>query len=140
MSSVDMRSANFLRMISTRLATTQQARIRHSCALLIVAFVLHTIVDPALTYLAVVQFEVAYETNPFMRQWLAAGPIPFILIHVPMYAFCGVALILLRWFYRTATEWEQYVIYSVSMIGFSGLICWGILLAVNGVRVLWLGM
>lgn len=126
--------------ITTRLATTQQARIWHSCALLIVAFFLHTVVDPALTYLAVVHFEVAYETNPFIRQWLAAGAIPFIFIHFPMYVFCGVALISLRWFYRTATEWEQYVIYSVSMIGFSGLICWGILLALNGVRVLWLGM
>lgn len=128
------------RVISNRWATTQQTRIRHSWWLIIVAFCLHVIVDPALTYLAVAHLDLAREANPFIRYWLTAGTVPFVLIHLPMYVFCGISLVIVRRLYRSATVREQVIMYRLSVVGFSGLILWGILLSLNALRVIWLGI
>jgi len=121
-------------------ATTEAERIRHSCVLLAVAFCLHTVADPALTYLGVVHFEVATEANPFIEQWLQAGLWPFIAIHLPVYALGAGSIVCLRWLYQAATPREQELMYYSSMIGFSGLILWGAILILNSLFVLWIAL
>ena len=118
------------------LATTETTRIRQSSLLLAVALCLHTVVDPALTYLAVVHLQVALEANPFINRWLQAGLGPFVAIHLPVYALGGAAIVTLRWLYHTATPREQ----ELSVIGFSGLLLWGAILVANGLVVLWTGL
>ena len=119
---------------------TSSSQLRYSSLLLLVAFGLHTIVDPALTYLAVVHFDVATEANPFIDRWLQAGLGPFIAIHLPMYAL-GVGLLAwLRRLYRAATPREQVYLYYLSMLGFSGLTLWGLALVVNNAATLWIGL
>lgn len=122
------------------LATTETDRIRQSSLLLAAALCLHTVVDPALTYLAVVHFEVALEANPFIKRWLRAGLGSFVAIHLPVYALGGVAIVTLRWLYHTATPREQELLYYLSVIGFSGLLLWGTILVANGLAVLWTGL
>ena len=135
-----MKSPRSPRAISNRWATTEQARIRHSCWLLTVACCLHLVVDPALTYLAVVHLDAAREANPLLRRWLTAGGLSFISIHIPMYLLSGAALVVIRRLYRSATAREQVVMYQLSVVGFSGFILWGLLLSLNALRVIWLGM
>lgn len=128
-------------VIIVRLAdwlSAQTQRTRRSLCLLAVAVILHTVVDPAVTYLVVIHFEVGFETNPFMRLWLYAGPLSFILIHLPIYAFSIGAGLAFRWLLQRASGTEQMAIYYLSMIGFSGLICWGLVLVANNLWVLWI--
>jgi hypothetical protein len=119
---------------------SQPQQVRRSLCLLGIAVGLHTIVDPALTYLAVIHLEVGFEMNSLMRPWLRAGLIPFILIHLPVYAFSIGAGVTFRWLLQQASGREQMVIYYLSVIGFSGLICWGLALVANNLWILWIGL
>lgn len=112
------------------------SRIRNILILWIIAFVFHTILDPVTTYIAVVIMNSGYETNPFLQGWLHEGFYSFLLIHLPLYGMCLVGLIVLPWLFRQAGEYEQTLIYYLSVTVFGGVILWGALLILNNLLVI----
>lgn len=124
------------RIISWRLPTQEQ-RIRRSLIVFYVAVTFHTVLDPAITYLAVIQFEQGFEANPFIRSWLHAGLLPFVFVHLPVYVLCIGGGLTLRRLLQQAAGREQIVVYYLSIVGFSGLSCWGLLIVLNNLWVIW---
>lgn len=118
---------------------TRAQQTRRCLAVFSLAVVLHTVLDPAITYVAVGYLEVGAEANPLMRQWLHAGIVPFIAIHIPLYALSIGAGLALRWLLQQATGREQVAVYYVSLVAASGLACWGLVLVINNLWVIWYG-
>jgi len=119
---------------------SQSQQVRRSLCLLAIAIGLHTVVDPAITYLVVIYLEVGFETTPFIQTRLHAGLFPFILMHIPVYVLSIGAALTFRWLLQQASGREQIAVYYLSIIGFSGLICWGLAIVLNNIWVLWAGL
>jgi hypothetical protein len=126
--------------VDDRRTSLEAQRIRRSLSVFTVAALLHTVVDPAVTYLAVVHFEVGSELNTFLRPWLHAGLFPFVLVHLPLYALSISGGLALRYLLQRASTRERVIIYYLSLAGFGGVACWGLLLVGNTLWVLWIGL
>lgn len=117
---------------------TQQ--IKRSLRLLAVATLFHTVLDPAITYFVVIHFGVGFELNPVLRPWLQAGLFPFIIVHLPVYILSVGGGLAFRRLLQHASGREQVAIYYLSVVGFGGLVCWGVVLVMNNLWVLWAGI
>jgi hypothetical protein len=119
-------------------ATAQVDRIYQIKLLWICCFLLHTILDPAITYVAVAILEVGIEANPFIRRYLNAGIVVFVAIHLPIYVIGVIGYVVLRWLVQHGTEDEQRRVYYLSIITLVGINIWGAVLVLNNLRVIWI--
>jgi len=119
-------------------ASTESRRLRHLFILWIGAFFLHTIADPAATYIDVTILEIGVETNPFIRSWLDKGIGMFVLIHIPLYIFGIIGIMVIRWLFKQGSEREQKQVYCLSIIVLGGINIWGALLVLNNLWLIWI--
>jgi len=119
------------------LATTEEQRIQHLSVLWCSAFIFHTILDPVTTYIVVVIFDAGTELNPLIKPWLQDGLRSFFLIHLPLYVLGICGLMILRWLFMQANDFEQLQAYYLSVFVLSGISVWGLLLVLNNLWVVW---
>jgi len=118
--------------------TIQAERIYCIKLLWILCFLFHTILDPAITYVAVVMLEVGIESNPFIQRWLDKGIGMFVLIHIPVYIFGIIGFMILQWLFNQGSKQEQRQVYYLSIIVLGGVNIWGVVLVLNNLWVIWI--
>lgn len=111
-------------------------RIKLVAILYVTAGFLHGVVDPGISYVGIEILERAYEANPIMRVPMQRGPGAFILIHIPLYIFIGVAHVLTVEFMTTDFERGKQSTYYAALTGLSLIIGWGLWLNIWNIAVL----
>lgn len=110
-------------------------RLRRFWALGLVAVGLHTVLDPVTTYVAVTVFEAGTEANPWLAGYLAQGAWAFAAIHLPVYLITFGVLGGFTWLYQQASAAEAAQLYRLSLVAWSGIILWGLLVVANNLLV-----
>ena len=123
-------------MFETWATRFSDSRVRRFWVLGLAALLLHTVLDPLLTYLAVNVFEVGVETNLWLATYLNQGLFMFTLIHLPLYLGVFLMMGLFTWLFSRASESEATQLYWLSVVIWSGIILWGILIVGNNLWVL----
>lgn len=114
----------------------EDRRIKVFWVLGLTALFVHGVADPAVTYFIVNVFGVGAEANPFLAPPLEKGAVPFILIHLPLYAgVCG-ACASFTWLFSCGSETEKQRLYRLSILIWPLIIVWGVFLVANNLIVL----
>lgn len=106
--------------------TSPAAQRRHLWALFGVALVLHGVVDPALTLLALEGLHTGRELNPLLRRGVAAG-IPTFLAMYLVFIGCACSLFWgITQLMQRGTLAEHRRLYRGGVVVLWGMIIWGI--------------
>lgn len=112
------------------------SRVRRFWLLGIIALVIHGLLDPLVSYLAIAVFEVGREANPLIAPYFQEGLVTLILVHLPLY-FLLIACILFHfWLFLRASETERQWLHRFSLIMWGLIIAWGLILVSNNLLVL----
>jgi hypothetical protein len=106
----------------------------------VVTLLIHGVLDPLTTYLAVAVFETGIETNYWLAGYFQQGVGAVILIHVPLYLLVITSYLSFTWLFIRATPQVATRIYWLAVGCFVLLILWGIVVVGNNVSVLLLGL
>lgn len=123
-------------MFSTWATRFSDSRVRRFWILGLAALLLHTVLDPMLTYLAVNVLDVGVETNLWLATYLNQGLTTFIGIHLPLYLGSLLMMSAFTWLFSRASESEATQLYWLSIGTWSAIILWGILIVGNNLWVL----
>lgn len=114
-------------------------RLRHIWLLGGAALLLHGVFDPVVTYLAVIVFESGREGNVWLATYLHRGAWPFLRVHIPLYLGFTAALCGLTWLFTHGSDEEAATVYKIALVGWAGIIVWGLALTANNLVVLLTG-
>lgn len=105
-----------------------------------VALLLHGIVDPFVTYLAVKVYGVGIEINPWLASALGQGLDTLALVHLPLFIVVFGLFVIYTWLFARASETQAKQIYRISLVGWALIITWGLLVVGHNLVVLLTGI
>lgn len=111
-------------------------RVRRFGLLGIMALVIHGVVDPLVSYLAIAVFEVGHEANPLMAPYFQEGFVTLVLVHLPLYLLLIGCIIVYSWLFFRASEAERQWLHRSSVVIWGLIIAWGLVLVSNNLLVL----
>jgi hypothetical protein len=120
----------------TRAFNISDHRIRTIAALYFAVGMLHGVFDPAISYLGVEVFGVVTEANPLIRSSIRRGLSVFVLIHLLLYLFIGVAYVLTVQLMIIEFERGIHSTYYAAVIGLALFIAWGTWLNVRNAIII----
>lgn len=100
-------------------------RVRHFWLLACLALVLHGILDPGLSYLAVVVLDAGVETNPWLATLFTQGPLPLFISHLPLFVLCGGFCYAYTRLFQIASAPVANQLYYIALAAWTGIILWG---------------
>lgn len=115
-------------------------RVRRFWKLGLAAVFVHIVVDPLVTYVSVVIFEVGVEANPWLATYLYTGDWAFLTIHLPLVLFVGAVFVGFTWLFSISSGQETKQLYFLSLLAWGGILLWGLLLVGNNLVVLLKGI
>lgn len=104
------------------------ARLRRIWGLYGVVVLLHAVLDPAVSYVAVRVADVAVETNPVLAPAFATGPAAVVVAQLPLFGIVIVGLGGLTALFNRASEREAAQLYRLSLLVLGGCALWGVIL------------
>lgn len=104
------------------------------------ALVIHGILDPFVSYLAIRVFNVADELNPLMVPYFEGSIVDLLLIHIPLFLITITGLILLTWLFSLGSDSQKQRVYRLALAVFSLMILWGLGVVANNLVVLFQGI
>ena len=119
---------------------TIDRRVRRIWALGLLALLIHGLIDPVISYLAIQVFDVADELNPLMAPYFEGSIVDLLLIHIPLFLITITGLILLTWLFSLGTDSQKQQVYRLALAVFSLMILWGLVVVVNNLIVLLQGI
>lgn len=111
-------------------------RVRRFGFLGIIALVIHGVVDPLVSYLAIAVLDVGREANPLMAPYFQEGLMVLVLIHLPLYVLVIGCILAYSWLFFRASRVERQWLHRLSLMMWGLIIAWGLILVVNNVFVL----
>jgi hypothetical protein len=115
-------------------------RVRRFWILGIIALIIHGVLDPLVSYLAIAVFNVGQEANHLIAPYFQDGPITLLIIHIPLYAFCIGCFFVYTWLFSRGSVSERRQMYVLSLGLWCLIILWGLLLVFNNLLVLVYGL
>lgn len=103
-------------------------RLRRIWMLTGVVFLLHGVIDPLVTYLAVGVYGTGVEGNPLLRGSVRGGGVEFAMAHGPLFVVGVLCLVALTLLFQRASGDDRGRIYRLSMVLLGTIIAWGLLL------------
>ena len=104
------------------------ARLRRIWGLYGVVVLLHAVLDPAVSYVAVRVADVAVETNPVLAPAFATGAAAVVVAQLPLFGIVIVGLGGLTALFNRASEREAAQLYRLSLLVLGGCALWGVIL------------
>ena len=111
-------------------------RVRWFWKLGVAAVFIHIILDPLVTYIVVVVFEVGAEANPWLATYLNSGNWAFVSIHLPLVLFVGAAFVGFTWLFSISSDRESRQLHILSLLTWSAVLLWGLLIVAHNLAVL----
>ena len=102
----------------------------------LVAFAIHGVFDPIISYLAISVFDVATEANPLMAPHLQGSIGDLLLIHVPLVVLTLGGLAMLTWLFSIGTSSQKQQLFQISIGAWTLIILWGLVVVANNLLVL----
>jgi hypothetical protein len=130
------RASTSLRESLTRSLDVSDRRIKLVGILYATVGVLHGVVDPGISYIGIEILARASEANPSMRGSMQRGLGVFVLTHLPLYLFVGVAHVLTVEFMTTEFNHGTQSTYYAAVTGLSLVVSWGVCLNLWNIAVL----
>lgn len=115
-------------------------RIRHFWLLASLALFLHGVLDPGLSYLAVVVLESGVETNPWLATLFTQGLLPLIISHVPLYVLCGGFCYAYTRLFQIASTPVANQLYYIALAAWAAIILWGGILVGRALAAILIGI
>jgi len=115
-------------------------RVRRFWLLGLAAVFVHTVLDPLVTYAVVAVFDVGVESNPWLAGYLDQGGWAFAMIHLPLYGFVAVVLCAYTYLFSIASEQEATRLHQLSLLAWSGILLWGLIVVGHNLGVLLNGL
>lgn len=104
--------------------------------LYLIVWLLHVVLDPGISYVAVELLGKGWETNPLMRVPMQHGLLTFSLIQVPLYLGILIAYVATVYLMKREFERGKSTVYHLAIVGLSIFIIWGLWLNVRNILVL----
>lgn len=96
--------------------------------LFLFATILHGVIDPGMTYFAVIILDIGVEVNPVMQWALHKGLLFFAIAHFPLYIFLGITYVITIKLMKENLREGKEIIYYLGLGG-GFLICiWGVMI------------